>query len=313
MRDFFAISFFLILMFFGVSCAPLQVADPVYVDSSGLIGGTLNSEGDTSNSRFSKKQTRKPVYYKVFPMDNNQYVEKWLVYFSKGNGRDSMKRYLERSRRYIQLMGKIFEEEGLPKDLIYISMAESGFYPYATSSAGAVGYWQFIAPTGQQYGLKMNFHVDERQDFVLSTQAAIKYLKDLYNVFEDWRLSMAAYNCGENRVSNAISLSNSRNFWHLVEQKNLPMETRNYVPKIIAMRKIALRPHAYGFSNLDYQEPLDYHLVSLRGSSSLSYISQELKVPHQELKSLNSKLKTDTIPFEGQETYVRVPSYVQGF
>ena len=300
----------LVFLFLGVSCAPLQIANPVYINSNKFIGFSLNQEKEPASSHV-KDQKRKLAYYKAFPTDNNQYVRKWLIYFSEGPGRETMKRYLERSRRYVDFMGDIFKDEGIPMELVYMAMAESGFYPYAKSPAGAVGYWQFIKSTGQMYGLRMDYYIDDRQDFVLSTQAAGKYLKSLYGIFEDWRLSMAAYNCGESRVAHAVKSYSSKNFWYLAENKALPPETRNYVPKVMAMKKIALKPNVYGFSDLNYKKPLKYNLVSFDGSSSLSHISKQLGVSYEELKALNPKFKTDIIPMKGQKSYIRVPDYIR--
>ena len=310
MKAFIVLFAYLAFFFLGVSCAPLQVANPVDINSNKFIGFSLDQEKELAHSHV-KNQKKKIVYHKAFPTDNNQYVKKWLVYFSEGPGRENMKRYLERSHRYIDFMGSIFKDKGIPTELVYIAMAESGFYPYAKSPAGAVGYWQFIKSTGQEYGLKVDPYIDDRQDFVLSTQAAAQYLKDLYDVFKDWRLSMAAYNCGESRVGHAIKSYKSKNFWYLVENKALPPETRNYVPKVMAMKKIALKPHIYGFFDLNYKEPLNYNLVSLKNSSSLSYISKQLGVSHEELKALNPKFKTDAVPVAGQKSYVRVPDYIR--
>lgn len=311
MKDFFTLFAISAFLLFGTACAPLQVIDPIYVKaikSNEFTGVSLSQEEEISRSA---SRSGKALYYKSFPNDNNQYVQKWLIHFSRGPGREHMRRYLERSHRYLDFMGGIFKEEGLPKDLVYIAMAESGFYPYARSSANAVGYWQFIQPTGLKYGLRINSYMDERQDFVSSTQAAARYLKDLYDIFEDWRLSMAAYNCGEGCVSSAVQREHSRNFWHLVANRAIPPETRNYVPKIIAMRKIALHPQSYGFFDLDYREPLDYELVELRGPSSLSHVAEKLEVPLQNLKALNPKFKTDNIPAEGRRAYIRVPPYIR--
>ncbi len=304
MRVFLPLWLTVLFLCCGISCAPLQVAEPLdpYSDLSGLFIAS-HSDVDTED--------RPEIDYKPFPIDNNSYVKHWISRLSKKPLKDDMRRYLERSRRYIYFMGDILQEEGLPKDLVYMVMAESGFYPYAKSSANAVGYWQFIRPTGRQYGLRVDSYVDERQDVYLSTRAAIWYLKDLYAIFGDWRLSMAAYNCGENRVIRAIKKHKSKNFWRLVQRKALPPETRNYVPKIMAMKKIALKPRAYGFYNLDYKEPLEYDLISLRSPSSLSYISKELGIPYDDLKYLNSKFKTDKVPLEGEESYVRIPAYTE--
>ena len=307
MKDFFVPLIFLCFLSLG-ACAPLQFNPTSTLGSSEFTGFV-----DSKEVSYRPGQENS-YYYKAFPEDDNQYIDKWLAYFSTGNGKDSMGRYLERSNRYLALMKSIFEEKGLPQDLVYISMAESGFFPYAKSTANAVGYWQFIYPTAQSYGLKIDKFVDERQDFVLSTQAAASYLKNLYDIFEDWRLSMAAYNYGEHRVKKAISNYNSKDFWYLSEQKStFPTETRDYIPKIIAMRKIALQPKAYGFTNLKYEEPLDYKLVSLRGSSSssLSSVSRQLNVSQEELKSLNPKFKTDSIPIDNGKTQIRVPAHVE--
>ena len=308
MKTFLVLFAFIAFLLSGAACAPLQVGQPRNLNSSEFIV-TYPIEEERYDSYTQKNSNS---YYKAFPMDSNGYVDKWLKRLSQGADRESMRRYLERSTRYLNLMESLLEEEGLPLDLAYMSMAESGFWPYARSNKNAVGYWQFIKPTGWSYGLTINSYIDERQDFVLSTQAAIRFLKDLYEQFEDWRLSMAAYNAGPPAIKRAIKNHGSRNYWYLVEKKAFPkQETRDFVPKIIAMRTIALDPLKYGFSNLNYSLPLDYGLVSLESSSSLSYISRYLNVPLEDLKKLNPKFKTDSIPVKGQEIHIRVPAYVR--
>ena len=298
---------FTLFVFLLVSsaCAPMQVIN-TEIQQQSLAVGNQNSidQKDLQINDLIK------LNYKPFPMDYNAPVQKWLSYFSKGNGKASMKRYLERSNRYLDYMGDILSENGLPRQLVYMSMTESGFWPYAHSSANAVGYWQFIKPTGQSYDLQINQYVDERRDFSLSTQAAADYLKDLYSEFKDWRLSMAAYNCGAQCVRNAIKKHKSKNFWHLADKKALPPETREYVPKIIAMARISLKPESHGFYNIKYQKPLNYQLVSIQTDSSLSALSNYLRVPHDEMKSLNPKFKTDRIP-AGDGHGLRVPDYTR--
>ncbi|MFN7262309.1 MAG: lytic transglycosylase domain-containing protein, partial [Pseudobdellovibrionaceae bacterium] len=169
----------------------------------------------------------------TIPVEMNPLVEKWVNYF-QGRGRPHMERYLARSNRYIGLMKKILRQNGLPEDLIYIALIESGFSSKATSRAAAVGYWQFIRPTGKRYGLEINSLVDERRDPVLSTQAAAEYFKGLYSVFGSWYLAMASYNVGENRVKREVMNHYTRDFWELARKKRFPQETINYVPKYIA-------------------------------------------------------------------------------
>ena len=306
----------LLSLFSALACAPIQLGQPQNFPSGEFAPATLPSmeeeiyfEGGDSYSQDRERGSS--FYYKPFPLDSNALVDKWVTYYSRGPGRDSMRRYLERSNRYRNLMQSMLRKEGLPLDIIYMSMLESGFYPYARSSQNAIGYWQFMYPTGRKYGLKINNSVDDRRDFVLSTQAAIDHLIDLYEDYKDWRLSMAAYNAGQPTVTAAINKHNSKNYWYLVSKKALPPQTRDYVPKVIAMRKIALSPERYGFDNLDYHSPLDYQLIALNRDSSLSHISRHLDIPLKELKNLNPKYKTDHIPLEGQKTHIRVPSYVR--
>jgi len=299
-KGFFILFLNVKLLFFAVSCAPLQIVDPVYSKSGDLAGDSAYED------KFREENYRPVFYNKAFPMDNNKYVDAQLrLYSAEGKLGETMRRYLERSGRYVDFMGNILEEEGLSRDLVYKSMAESGFMPDAESTQGAVGYWQFISSTGKKYGLKIDSHIDERKDFVLSTQAAARYLKDLYNIFQDWRLSIAAYNCGENKMIKTIKKNGSNDFWHLVALKAIPRETRFHVPKVIAMRKIALNPRKYGFADINYHPPLDYGLVYLNGLFSLSYLSEYWDIPHKDLLRLNSKFNTDTV-----YSNIRVPAYL---
>lgn len=300
---------FLAFLFLG-ACAPLQVADYSHLSSSEFAAVSVDQEEDIYGFDLENSQ-RKYIYYKPFPRDNNEYVKKWLYHYSRGEGRITMTKVLERSSRYLSLMEKIFKEEGLPEDLVHMVMLESKFDPHARSSKGAVGYWQFMTETAGDYDLKINGYIDERQDFVQSTRAAARYLRYLYGMFGDWRLSMAGYNSGEGTVSGAIEKYDSRNFWYLASKGAFLPETKEFVPIIIAMRKIALRPWAYGFSDLNYQTPLEYGVVSLNRPASMYDISEQLNVPYEELKSLNPKFKTDYIPVEGQETYFRIPAYIR--
>ena len=305
---FFAFSVFL----FFVSCAPLQAihSNNVARSSAEFIGPSLDQEEDFYIPSIHQRY----IYEEPFSLDDerNGYIEYWLDFYSEGGkGEGSMIRYLERSSRYIDFMEDIFKEEGLPADLVYVSMAESGFWHSAKSTARppAIGYWQFIPSTATQYGLRIDYYVDERRDFELSTRAAARFLRDLYNRFGNWYLSLAGYNCGPRCVEKAINKYESKDFWYLVQNKALPIETRNFVPRIIALRKIALKPWSYGFHRLNYQASLEFELVALEVSSSLSAIAKKLGVSHEELKSLNPQFKTDQIPVRGRTVYIRIPVY----
>jgi len=145
------------------------------------------------------------------PTEINPLVEKWITYF-QGRGREHMEKYLARSSRYEKLMKKVLRDNGLPEDLFYIALIESGFSSQATSHAAAVGFWQFIRGTGKRYGLDINPFVDERRDPVFATQAAAEYFKGLYSVFGSWYLAMASYNVGENRVKREVMNHYTRDF-----------------------------------------------------------------------------------------------------
>lgn len=242
------------------------------------------------------------------PMEVNKLVEKWLAYF-QGRGRKHMQRYLERSGRYIPLMKEILHEEGVPTELVYIALIESGFSSSAHSHAGAVGYWQFIRGTGKRYGLKINAYMDERQDFVLATRAAANYFKSLYNLFGDWYISMASYNAGENRLKRLIMRHHTNDFWWFAKYRKLPRETINYVPKYIAARMIATNPQKYGFTDIEFKEALSFEEFQAPHAMSLKKLAKELGIEYKQLKSLNPTYRSHYVPvYKNHKSIVKVPS-----
>lgn len=246
--------------------------------------------------------------YGEVPTVVNSDVMKWVSYF-QGRGRRHMERYLERSSRYSKLMKTKLVDQGLPEDLIYVPLIESGFNYRAHSHASAVGYWQFIRGTATQYGLQVNRYVDERRDPVLSTEAAGRYFKALYNLFGDWYLALAAYNTGENRVKRMVMRYNTRDFWELARRRSLPAETRNYVPKFLAAMLIAKNPKRYGFQTLDYQDALVYDEIYVTRPISLMKLAKEIDVPFEQLARLNPRYRSDYVPiYRGSNSLVRIPT-----
>ncbi len=242
------------------------------------------------------------------PHEMNAYVQKWLDYFT-GRGRRHMNRYLKRSTRYIPKMKEIIRSYGLPEDLVYISLIESGYRPAAESHASAVGYWQFIRGTGKRYGLEMNALIDERRDFIDSTNAASRYMKDLYGMFDSWFLAIASYNVGENRIKRLVKRHNTKDFWYFVKHKKLPRETMDYVPKYLAARMIGKDPEKYGFTDLEYQAPLAFDLVPVSHSVDLQKFATFMGVPFKEIKGLNPSYKAGIAPFDTKDgkLVLRVP------
>ena len=180
------------------------------------------------------------------PLEINQEVERWIDFFTVKD-RERFQRFLERGEKYKPQIMAALREQGVPPEIYYQAMIESGFATSATSRAKAVGIWQFMRETGRRYGLRVDSYVDERRDPLRSTVAAALYMKDLYNVFHSWYLAVAAYNAGEGRIMNTIMRSKTRDFWEMARRKVLPNETMNYIPKFIAATMIGTDPQKYGF------------------------------------------------------------------
>lgn len=247
------------------------------------------------------------------PIVINHKVQKWMNYFT-GRGRKFFAAWLSRSGRYIPMMQSILRENGLPEDLIYLAMIESGFKPYAYSRARASGPWQFIKQTGARYGLKSNYWIDERRDPEKSTIAAAQHLKDLYDQFDHWYLAAAGYNAGQGKVSRAIKRYNTEDFWKMSRYGYLRSETKNYVPKIIAAALIAKNPDRYGFTNIKYMEPLVYDKVLCPEPTELRVVAKSLKVNYKDLKELNPELKRNITPPNFPNYELKVPKgYAERF
>jgi membrane-bound lytic murein transglycosylase D len=235
------------------------------------------------------------------PIEWNERVENATIYFQTV-ARDAFETYLSRSGKYADLMRDILKEKGLPLDLVWLCLIESGFNPKAYSWARALGPWQFIASTGKNYGLKRNWWYDERRDFVKSTYAACNYLSFLYNKFSSWSLALAGYNGGEGTIERAIQKHNTDNFWDLKLRK----QTEDYVPLYMAATIIAKDPESYGF-NVEYEDPIQFDIVEINQPMDLKKIAKMVETSLEIMKELNPELLRGVTPPNCRGYKLRIP------
>ena len=223
------------------------------------------------------------------PLTVNDEVLSFLNFFQTPRGRAIVETGLRRAGRYREMISRVLHEEGVPQDLIYLAQAESAFQPLALSRAGARGIWQFVAYRGQEYGLRHTWWIDERQDPEKATRAAAQHLRDLYAMFGDWYLAMAAYNCGPGNVQKAIERTGYADFWELYKRKVLPRETKNYVPIILALTLIAKDAAHYGIQPVP-EAPVPSDVVKPGRAIDLRLVAETIDVDVDTLRSLNPAL-----------------------
>ncbi len=236
----------------------------------------------------------------LFPAMENDRIDFWIRYFT-GPGRERFERTLYRMQLYRPVVERILEELQLPHELICVALIESGFHLKAKSSARSVGPWQFISGTARIYGLRVDWWYDERRDIIASTYAAGNYLKDLYGIWNDWPLALAAYNCGEYRVIRAVASQRTNDFWKL----KLPKQTERYVPKFLATLYILRAPAQYGFAIPDV-EPIKFDQVTVKDATDIKLIAEAAGSTVDVLRELNPSLLQWATPPK-MEIQVKVP------
>lgn len=292
----------------------ISVSRPVFRSSSNLEISEIeksNIEEDVPETE-QDGETEKPIVTTTNAFDESLKLRysaklyKWWISFFTKREKARFNRHLNNGIKYKSLIKSIFKEHGLPADLYYVGLIESGYNTYVRSRAGATGPWQFMRGTARDYGLRVDNAVDERANLVKATHAAARYFKDLYNIFLSWELVLCAYNAGEYRIIGAIRRGNTRDYRELVKKRLLPKETIYYIPKVAAAKAIIDAPESYGFK-VDYNSnnPYENHQIkNVSYSFDARKLAQGLKVPYSVFKTLNPDIR---------HRNVRVRSKKRGF
>ena len=220
------------------------------------------------------------------PHEFNEKVAVWIHYFSQKD-RERFQVFLDRGEPYREAVENILEENKVPADLYYLGLIESGFNFRAKSRVKAVGVWQFMKPTGKMYGLEVDSYIDERRDPIRATEAAAKYLRDLYREFKSWHLAMAAYNAGPGRIRGAIRRAGTDDFWELVRKRKLPSETMEYIPKYLAARYIGENPELFAFYVNEEKRYPDVELVKVPSPVTFEAVERQAGMPQGTLSFVN--------------------------
>ncbi|HMM39630.1 MAG TPA: LysM peptidoglycan-binding domain-containing protein [Desulfovibrio sp.] len=254
---------------------------------------------------------RTGIDFDLDTMDTEE-VQQYFAFFTH-RARGTFQAWLGRSEAYLPAVRAALIEHGLPQDLALLPYAESGYNPNAVSRAGAVGMWQFMRGTARKYGLTVDWWIDERRDPALSTQAAARYLSDLYGMFGDWYLALAAYNAGEGKISNALEKTNANDFFDLVDKNDrlrgrakLREETRHYVPKFIAISKIFQNLDMLGFQCVDWKRAPRLADVNVPGGSDLMALAQAVGLSWNQFREYNPAFLRQVSP-PGMSVVVHVP------
>lgn len=241
------------------------------------------------------------------PLALNDKVEHFINIFQT-RGRATFAGWLQRSTRYLPMMREVLRKEGMPEELVYLAMIESGFRLHARSVASAVGPWQFMPATGRRYSLRIDQWVDERRDPVKATVAATMYLKDLYSIFNgDWHLATAGYNAGENKILRAMDKYDTNDFWELSKGSYLKRETKEYVPKLLAAAIIAKEPSKYGFAEVTAMPVVKSDIVIIKSRTDIELVARLTGTTVQTIRELNPSLRHWCTPPNYPDFELRVP------
>jgi membrane-bound lytic murein transglycosylase D len=277
----------------------------------GVIGISVfyaGADGSEAPSQPARERAGPQTLGTALPLHMNDRVEKWIRRF-RTDQRPAFQRLLERQGLYADMIREKLQARGMPEELLYMAMMESGLSPFAVSKASAVGVWQFMGPTAQQYGLRVDEWVDERRDPVRATDAALDYLQYLRDRFGSWYLAAAAYNAGPGRVERVLRrhadgrTGDEELYWEVLEY--LPFETREYVPRLVAATVLARNADAFGFQ-VEAEPAIDYDKVFVPGGTSLARVARSVDADARLIRDLNPQLIRGVTP-PGELYPIRVP------
>lgn len=277
--------------------------DHAHNDHEEILGRIITESNSSINS---EEEASEPLFLKDV---NNEKVKFWVEYFTKKD-KNRFERYLSNGAKYQSTIEEILIDHGLPKELYYVGLIESGYNLKARSHANAVGPWQFIKSTAKRYGLNVKYGIDERKSIHKSTKAAALFFQDLYNIFGSWELALSAYNAGEYGIIRRIREANTRDYYQLSAAKSIPKETRHYVPKVLAVIKILKDPSKYNIKIPKQTRPYkNTKFIELKRSYNLSQIATQTGVSVKELRNLNPDLLMNKTPYLKNRVFnLRVPN-----
>ena len=286
----------------GETAEDVQPAEEIEPSPLDEIPEEVPPASDAELQREKDLVASAPIGYDI-PMVLNDRVAAYVDYFTS-RGRDFLEGSLDRSNKYVSVFQRVFEEAGIPKDLVYMAHVESGFKTSAYSRAKARGIFQFISGTGRRYGLRVDGWIDERADPMKSARAAAAYLKDLYAMFDDWYLALAAYNAGEGKIQRGMARTGKADFWSLASTRTIRSETKNYVPMILAATIIAKEPVKFGFAPASVVDP-EIEMVGIDGQTDLRILARMIDVEPEALREINPHLRRGvTAPAGVTDVYV---------
>ncbi|WP_432738602.1 LysM peptidoglycan-binding domain-containing protein [Maridesulfovibrio sp. FT414] len=313
----------MLALFAGCAAKTAPVAQQEVCDPQAKVSEVVETEGDVADSGAQpldpeletapqESEALTPEEQKALLSSNGIYfnldehdtkeVQQYFGFFTH-KARKTFARWLERSEPFLPYVRQVLSEQGLPQDLAMLPFAESGYNAWAYSRVGAAGMWQFMPYTGRKYGLRVDWWVDERRDPYKATTAAVEYLKVLHEMFGDWHLALAAYNAGEGKISRALKKTGCDDFFELTKNNHklsrkyrLRAETKNYVPKFIAISKIFKNLDELGFENINWDNGLKVETVSVPGGTDLLALARACGMKWSEFQKLNPHFRRQVSP-----------------